>query len=75
MLISIPPEFSLVSRFKNINFYQSKPKIKLLLQKNKIFRLLKGPPPDPQWPTADGGGAPCPPNTALLPTADFWLRA
>ena len=37
LLISMPPEFSLMPRFKSINFYQNKPKIKLVLKKNKIF--------------------------------------
>ena len=35
-------------RFISINFYQNKPKSKLFLLKNKIFRLLGAPPPDPQ---------------------------
>ena len=39
-LISRPPEFSQMPRLKSTNFYQNKPKIKLFLQKNKIFRVL-----------------------------------
>ena len=37
LLISMPPEFSLMPRLKSINFYQNKPKIELFLQK-KIFK-------------------------------------
>ena len=33
MLISMPPEFSMTPPLKSINFFQNKPKIKLLLQK------------------------------------------
>ena len=35
--------------FKSINFYQNKPKIKLFLQNNKIFRVLGAPPLDLQY--------------------------
>ena len=33
----MPPEFSLKPDFKSINFYQTKAKIKLFLQKQKNF--------------------------------------
>ena len=36
-------------RFKNINFYQNIPKVKLFLQKNaKFFLVLVASPPDPR---------------------------
>ena len=54
-------------RLKSSIFYQNKPKIKLVLQK-QIFSSAGGFAPRP--PMAFGG-APRPPNTALLPTADF----
>ena len=38
-LISLPPEFSLMPRLQNINFNHNKPKIKLILQKIKIFEI------------------------------------
>ena len=37
LLIFMPPEFSLTPDFWSINFYQKKAKIKLFLQKKKIF--------------------------------------
>ena len=67
LLISLPPEFSPMPRFKSINFYQNKSKIKLYLQKNKIFRVLGAPPSDCQRPPADEGGAARIPNTAPPP--------
>ena len=53
-------------RFKSINFYQNKPKIKLVLQKNKIFRVLGAPSPDPEQPPTE---LPDPQNS-LYPTAN-----
>ena len=35
--ISMPPELSLMPRFKNINFQQNKPKIEIFLQNIKFF--------------------------------------
>ena len=58
LLISTPPKFSVMPRFETINFYQNKPKIKLLLQKNNIFRELRAPPLDPQWPPEGRGEVP-----------------
>ena len=49
----MPPKFSLMLRLKSIIFNQNKPKIKLVLQKNKIFRVLGALSPDPQWFLAD----------------------
>ena len=49
----MPPKFSLILRLKSIIFYQNKPKIKLVLQKNKIFLVLRALPPKPQWPLAE----------------------
>ena len=46
LFVSMPPEFSLMPRFKSINFYQNKPKIKLVLQK-KVFFGCGGVPPYP----------------------------
>ena len=40
LLVSMPPEFSLMPFLKRINLYQNKPKIKSFLQKIKIFRVL-----------------------------------
>ena len=40
LLISMLLEFSLMPRFKSVNFYQNNLKIKLFLQKNKIFWVL-----------------------------------
>ena len=42
LLISTP-------RYESINFYQNMLEIKLFLQKNKIFRALGAPLPEPQW--------------------------
>ena len=50
LLISMPPVFSLMPRFKSIYLCQNKPKIKFFLQNNKI---LGAPLPDLQWPPAD----------------------
>ena len=67
----MPPKSYQMLRLKSSIFYQNKPKIKLVLQKQN-FSSAGGFAPRP--PTAFGG-APRPPNTALLPTADFWLHA
>ena len=58
-------------RFKSINFYQNKSKIKLALQKNKIFLVLGALLSDLQhglWRSFRT------PNTASPHVADFWLR-
>ena len=44
-------------RFYRINFYQNRPKTKLILPKNTKFRALGALPPDPV-PRAAGGFAP-----------------
>ena len=53
LLISMPPEFSLMPRFKSISFHRKNSKIKLFLHKNKIFQLLGATPPDPHRPPAE----------------------
>ena len=53
LIIFMLPEFSLMTHFKRINFYQHKPTIKLLLQQNKTFVVLVAPSPEPQWPLAE----------------------
>ena len=45
--------FSLMSRFKSINFHQKMAKTKLFLQINKNFRMLGAPSPEPQWPITE----------------------
>ena len=67
LLISMPPEFSVMPRLKSINFYQNKPKIKLFLQKNKLFRVLGAVPPGPQWLPAELPD----PRTQPLPQCRF----
>ena len=62
LLISVPPEFSLMPRFKSIIFYQNKPKIKLFLQKIKFFECWGLPSQTHQWPPVDGVGSPRPRN-------------
>ena len=54
-------------RLKSCVFYQNKPKIKLVLQKHN-FSSAGG---SALTPPMASGGAPRPPNTALLLTADF----
>ena len=59
----MPPEFTLMPRFKSINFYQNKPKIKLFLQKNKI-KFFECVAPRPKWSQAklsDPRNSPYPP--------------
>ena len=63
----MPSDLSLMPRFKSSKFYQNKPKIKLYLLKNKIFRVLGALPPDPQWPPVDKSGAPRPQKHPLPP--------
>ena len=50
---SKPPKFSLMLRLKSIIFYQNKPKIKLVLQKNKNCLSAGAMLPHPQWPLAE----------------------
>ena len=57
LLISMPPEFSLMPRFKTINFYQNKLKIVIFAKKNFF--------------SSDGSSAPRPPNTAPSPHYRF----
>ena len=58
VLISTP-------RFKGNNFYQTRPKIKVLLQKNpKIFERWELCPQTLPWLSAAGGSAPIPKNVA-----------
>ena len=59
-------------RFKNINFYQNRPKIKLFLQKNAKFFVFCGLRTQTPVPLAAGGFAPRPPKHP--PIAKFWLR-
>ena len=63
----MPPKSYLMLRLKSSIFYQNKPKIKLVLQKEN-FSSAGGSAPRPLMAS---GGAPRPPNTALLPIADF----
>ena len=71
LLIFVPPEFSLMPCFKSINFYQNKPKIKLVLQKNKIFWVLGASSPDLKWPPAELPD----PQTSFYPIAnDRYLK-
>ena len=71
--ISMPPEFSLMTRFKSIYFYQNQPKIKLFLQKN-FFECWRFRPQTPNGQRQMRTELPVPP-TQPFPTADFWLRA
>ena len=64
----MPLKFSLILRLKSIIFYRDKPKIKLVFQKIKIFLSAGG---FALRPSMASGGAPRPPNTASLATADF----
>ena len=57
LLIFMPPEFSLKPDFKSINFYQNKAKIKLFLQKKKIFLSAGGSAPRPPMVSGGQGGA------------------
>ena len=59
MLVSMP-------RCSSNNLYQTRPEIKLLLQKKlQNFRAQGALPPDPQWFPVAGGSVPIPPSTAL----------
>ena len=49
-------------RFESNNLYQTRSKIKLLLQN---FRVLGALPPDPQWFLAVWGSIPIPKSTGL----------
>ena len=51
------PEFSPMPHTKSINFYQNKPKVKLLLQKKFFFRVLGALPPDLRLPPVNRGRA------------------
>ena len=75
-------------RINSINFYQNRPKIKILAKKNKKILSAEGSAPTPhassgwgpcpQTPIASGGWGICPQTLAtplLPPIADFWLRA
>ena len=64
LLISMPPEFSLMPRLKSINFYQNKPNIVIFAKKKIFFLRTRASAPRP--PIASGK-APRPPNTALPP--------
>ena len=70
----MPPEFSLKPDFKSIDFYQNKAKIKLFLQKKKIFFERLGL----RTQTPNGirriGRSFQTPERAP-PPADFWLLA
>ena len=62
-------------RFKSNNLYQTRPEIKLLLQKKfQSFRALGALPPDPQWPPAAGIRPHWPTQKHSPPIASFWLR-
>ena len=54
-------------RLKSSIFYRNKPKIKLVLQKENFSGAGSSAP----RPPLASGGAPRPPNTALLLNADF----
>ena len=66
-LISTPPEFSLMPRFKSINIDQNKPMIKLFLQKLN-FSSPGSSAPRPQMASGRLGLTP---ETAPLPIADL----
>ena len=59
--------YLMMLRLKSSIFYQIKPKIKLVLQKENFSSAGVSAP----GPPIAYGGAPRPPNTALLPTAGF----
>ena len=63
LLIFMPLEFSLTPDFKSISFHQNKAKIKLFLQKNKIFWALGAPHPHPQRYPVDRAELPDPRNS------------
>ena len=71
--ISMPPEFSLMPRFKNINFHQNKPKIELFLQKIKFFEYWGRIPQTLNGFRRIGAEFPDPRNSPF-PIANFWLR-
>ena len=63
LLIFMPPEFSLMPRFKSISFYRMSVELSYFCNKNNIFCVLGALLPDLQWPLTNGDEAIGPPSS------------